>query len=66
MKPSKIITLIVGGIIGAALGVLTAFFFQKQLQRNEAHLKITAGQGIKVGTSLIHLLRTIFDIGRGK
>lgn len=64
MKPSKIVTLVIGGVVGAALGVLTAFFFQKRLERADQSLKITPRQGLKVGTNLVNLIRSLFDIGR--
>lgn len=63
MKPSKIVTLVLGGVIGAAIGVLAAFFFQKRIERIDHALKITPRQGLKVGTSLVNLIRSIFDIG---
>jgi len=65
MKQSKIVTLIIGGVIGAALGVLIAFFFHKQIQQNNNRLKITPRQGVKVGMGLVNLVRSIFDMGRG-
>lgn len=65
MKRSGIITLVVGGVVGAALGVFAAFMIQRQLQQSGNKLKITPGQGLNVGKSIVSLFRAIFDLGRG-
>jgi hypothetical protein len=64
MKQSKIVTLLIGGVIGAALGVLIAFFFHKQVQQNDNQLTITPRQGVKVGMGFVNLIRSIFDLGK--
>lgn len=65
MKSSKVITLVVGGVVGAALGVFTAFFLQKQLEKNSEPFKLTSGKGAKVGMGVLNLIRSIFELGRG-
>lgn len=64
MKKSGIITLVVGGVVGAALGVFAAFLIQRQMKQPDSKFKITPGQGLNVGKGLVALFRAIFDLGR--
>jgi hypothetical protein len=50
--------LIIGGAIGALIG-LGAAYLLIQSQGEEGPPEITAGQGVKIGASVIALLRSI-------
>jgi hypothetical protein len=64
MSKSKTIYLVVGGFIGALLGVLTALIINKQVADLKEPLKLSPGQGVKVGMGVVNLLRSIFEIGK--
>jgi len=53
-----------GGVAGAAVGVVISFLFQKRVQKSGQPLKFSPGQGIKVGAGFFNFLRALFDIGR--
>jgi len=57
--------LIVGGILGALIGVAAAYLFV-QNARDEEKLGITAGEGVKLGVLVLGLLRSITTLGEGK
>jgi hypothetical protein len=57
--------LIVGGILGALIGVAAAYLFI-QNTKDEEPLGITAGEGVKLGVLVFGLLRSIATLGEGK
>lgn len=50
---------ILGGVIGAAAGVLAAFILVKRAEKEEALPRLTAGEGIELGLGLLGLLRLV-------
>jgi hypothetical protein len=50
---------ILGGVIGAAAGVLTAFILVKRAEKEEGLPRLTAGEGIELGLGLLGLLRLV-------
>ena len=54
--------LIIGGMIGALIGVGAAYLII-QNQGEEGPPEISAGQGVKIGASVIALLRSVSTLG---
>ncbi|NTU74866.1 MAG: hypothetical protein HGA53_03095 [Anaerolineaceae bacterium] len=54
---------IVGGILGAVIGVFAAYTFIQRADAQESRPKVTAGDGVKVGLGVMTVLRTIADLG---
>jgi hypothetical protein len=52
--------LIVGGVIGAAVGVAAAYLLVQRAK--EGPPKITAGEGVKLGVIVFGLLRSIANL----
>jgi hypothetical protein len=50
--------LIVGGVLGAAIGILGAYLFIQNAKEGEG-VEITPGEGIKLGVLVFGLLRSI-------
>lgn len=62
----KIITLLVGAISGVALGLVAAYLFIQRAELNQNKPRLTAGEGVKVGMSVLGVLKMIADLGAGK
>jgi hypothetical protein len=54
--------LIVGGVLGAAVGTLAAYLFVQNLSEDEP-LEVTPGQGIRLALLVFGLLRSIASLG---
>lgn len=61
---SKILFL--GGLIGLISGVLAAYLLVQKSHDREEKLNITAGDGVKVGLSVLGVLKLISDLGDRK
>lgn len=61
---SKILFL--GGLIGLISGVVAAYLLLQKSHENEDKLSITAGDGVKVGLSVLGVLKLISDLGDRK
>ena len=61
---SKILFL--GGLIGLISGVVAAYLLIQKSNENENKLSITAGDGVKVGLSVLGVLKLISDLGDRK
>lgn len=59
----KIRTLLVGAIVGAATGLSAAYLLTKRAEQQGEALKITSGQGLKLGVLVAGLLRSILNLG---
>ncbi len=66
MKQNKALPIIIGGFLGAIMGVIAAFLFLRQTEKTETGSRITASQGVKAGMGILNLLRMISDLGKGK
>jgi gas vesicle protein len=56
-------TLLVGALIGAAIGVLAAMLLNRRAEREQKESTITAGEGLTLGVLVIGLLRAIASLG---
>jgi hypothetical protein len=55
--------LIIGGALGALIGVGAAYLLIQSQGGEDGPPEITAGQGVKIGASVIALLRSISTLG---
>ncbi len=58
--------LLVGGLLGLLSGLLAAYILIQKSQDNEEDLSIKAGDGVKVGLSVLGVLKLISDLGDRK
>jgi len=56
-------TILIGAIVGAAAGVLGALILVQQAEKNDTRPQLTAGDGVKVGLSLLAVLKLLADLG---
>ncbi len=61
----KIRTLVIGTIIGAAVGAGAAYLMLEHAEELQDAPKMTANQGIQVGLGLLGLLKLISGFGKG-
>ncbi len=62
-KNWKASTLVIGTVIGAAVGALSAFILIKRSEADQTKPKLTAGEGVQVGLGVLGLLRLISGVG---
>lgn len=67
VKPNwKPKALLVGGVIGALVGVAAVYLYIQNNTVGEEPLDITPGEGVKLGVLVFGLLRSIASLGEGK
>ncbi|HEY9076862.1 MAG TPA: hypothetical protein VIO61_10020 [Anaerolineaceae bacterium] len=54
-------TFLLGGLVGAGLGLLAAFLLVKQAEQNQTTPKLSAGEGVKIGLGILGVLKLITD-----
>jgi hypothetical protein len=59
----RIRVLAIGAVLGAAVGLLSAYLYLQNLEEDETP-NVTAGQGVKIGVLLLGLVRNIADLSR--
>jgi hypothetical protein len=59
----KMKTLVVGGVLGALIGVGAALLLTKRAEQKGTQLTITPGKGVQLGVMLAGLLRSIMNLG---
>jgi hypothetical protein len=61
-------TLIIGGLVGSALGILAAWLYVRAARQEEAVApqSIPAGKMVKVGLSVMEVLRQVTALGGGE
>jgi hypothetical protein len=59
----KIQTLVIGGVLGALVGLGAAYLLAKRAEQKGAQLAITPGKGVQLGVLLAGLLRSILSLG---
>ncbi len=61
-QSSNFIYIILGAILGAITGAGAGFLLTKRIEEGE-EIQLTAGDGIKIGGSIITFLRQISSLG---
>lgn len=55
--------LVVGGVVGALVGLGAAYLLTKRADQKGTQLAITPGKGVQLGVLLAGLLRSILSLG---
>ena len=55
--------LLLGGVIGAAVGVGTTYLLVKQAERKGEPLKLGTGEGLRLGMLVLGMLRQVSSLG---
>lgn len=64
-KPNwKTLTFIIGGLVGLSSGLAAAYLIVKQREENGDSLKLTSGDGAKIGLGIVSLLKMVSETGR--
>ena len=58
--------LIIGGLIGALMGLAAAFLFIQRAEREERALSISASEGIKLGLVALGAMKQFAQLGGGE
>jgi hypothetical protein len=62
-ESSKGKTLFIGGLLGLLSGLLAAYLYLKRSEQEHRELKISPGDGVKVGLGVLGVLKLISDLG---
>jgi len=65
-QPRLVKGLVIGGVLGAAVGVAAAFMLIQSMEKNNRELNISAGEGLRLGLIVMALLRQIADLPENK
>jgi hypothetical protein len=56
-------TLLMGTIVGALVGAGAAYLLVQRAERDETEMRITPGEGVKLGVLVFGLLRQVAQLG---
>ena len=56
-------TMVVGVALGALLGAAAAYMLIQNAEREQTQVKVTAGDGVKLGATVFGLLRQVSQLG---
>ncbi len=59
----KVKTMLICGVVGAAAGLIGALILVQQSEKNETVPQLTAGDGVKIGLSMLAVLKLLADTG---
>ena len=59
----KVKTLLVGAAVGALTGLGAAYLLTRRAEQKGESLKISSGQGLKLGMLIAGLMRSILSLG---
>jgi hypothetical protein len=59
----KVKTLLIGGTIGALVGVAAALLLTKRAEQKGQSLAMTPGKGVQLGVMVAGLMRSILSLG---
>lgn len=57
--------LILGGVVGALMGVGLAYFLVRQSEETEGGMKFGTGEGVRLGLILANVFRQVAKLGDG-
>lgn len=55
--------LLIGGVIGAVIGVIGALVLVQQADKAQTRPQLTAGDGVKVGLGVLAVLKLLAELG---
>jgi hypothetical protein len=58
----KVRTLVIGGVIGALVGLGAAFLLTKRAEQKGTPLAITPGKGVQLGVMVAGLMRSLLSL----
>ncbi len=58
--------LIIGAVIGALVGLGAAYLMIQNAERQGSQINVTAGDGVKLGITVMGLLRQVAALGEGR
>lgn len=58
-------TLLLGGLLGAVTGLGVAFLLVRRAEKRAEPVKLSTGEGIRLGLILLGLLRQVSELGEG-
>jgi hypothetical protein len=58
----KVRTLIIGGVVGALVGLGAAFLLTKRAEQKGTPLAITPGKGVQLGVMVAGLMRSLLSL----
>lgn len=58
--------MLIGGVVGALLGVGTAYLLAQRAEREGKQLKLGAGEGLRLGMLLLGTLRQVAGLGESR
>jgi len=59
----KLVTLAIGGIIGALIGLAAAYLLWNNAEKSGGEIQVSAGEGISLSLLVMGLLRQVAKIG---
>jgi hypothetical protein len=59
----KVQTIVIGGVLGALVGVGAAFLLTRRAEQKGSQLSITPTKGVQLGVLIAGLLRSILSLG---
>jgi len=59
-------TLLLGVVVGALVGAGAAYLIIQRAERQEGEVRLTAGEGVKLGLLVFGLLRQVAQLGEGE
>jgi len=66
MESWKRNALILGGLFGLVAGIIAAYLLIQRAEQSQSELKLSAQDGVKVGISVLSVLKQIADLGSGR
>jgi hypothetical protein len=58
----KVKTIVIGGALGAMIGVAAAYLIVQRAQNREEHISFSVGKGVKLGVIIFTLLRQVAQL----
>jgi hypothetical protein len=62
----KVVTLVIGGLIGLLSGLAGAYLVIRQQEKTGQPLKLTSGEGARIGMGILALLKQVSETGKLK
>ena len=58
--------MIIGAVVGALVGLGAAYLMIQNAERQGSQINVTAGDGVKLGITVMGLLRQVSALGEGR